>query len=93
MVVNALIVAMKVHANQKGDPMIYHIGSSLRHPVKHGVVIDTFCQYFTTHPWINKNGEPIIVRHMKILDSIASFKRYITLRYLLPLKVPTSMYK
>ncbi|KAJ8440562.1 hypothetical protein Cgig2_028691 [Carnegiea gigantea] len=86
MVVNAIITAMEAHANRAGDPIIYHIGSSLRHPVKFRVIHDTSYQYFTKHPWINKDGRPVIVSHVKVLDSVDSFKRYLTLRYLLPLK-------
>lgn len=86
MVVNAIIVAMEAHANQAGDPIICHIGSSLRHPATLRVIRDTSYQYFNKHPWINKDGRPVIVSHVKFLDSVDSFKRYLTLRYLLPLK-------
>ena len=91
MVVNAIIVAMEAHANKTGDPVIYHIGSSVRNPVKLRVVHDISFQYFTKHPWINTDGKPIIVSHVKVLDSIHSFKGYLTLHYLLPLKVSTPM--
>ena len=91
MVVNAIIVAMEAHANKTGDSVIYHISSSVRNPVKLRVVHDITYQYFTKHPWINKDGKPVIVSRIKFLDSIDSFKRYLTLHYLLPLKVSTPM--
>nr|GFB49272.1 gland-specific fatty acyl-CoA reductase 1 [Tanacetum cinerariifolium] len=43
--------------------------------------------YFTEHPWIEKDGKAVIVGEVKVLKSMASFHRYIALRYLLPLQV------
>ncbi|KAJ8440567.1 hypothetical protein Cgig2_028696 [Carnegiea gigantea] len=86
MVVNAIIVATEAHANQASDPIIYHIGSSLRHSIKFKIIHDTSDQYFSKHPWTNKDGRPVIVSHVKFLAPVDSFKRYLTLRYLLPLK-------
>jgi len=87
MVVNAILVAAVVHANETGDPMIYHVGSSVRNPVRFTALHEVAYNYFTKHPWIDKDGNPIIVGHVKVLGSMASFKRYLTLRYLVPLKV------
>uniref|UniRef100_A0A7C9CTB6 Alcohol-forming fatty acyl-CoA reductase n=2 Tax=Opuntia streptacantha TaxID=393608 RepID=A0A7C9CTB6_OPUST len=89
MVVNAIIVAMEAHTNQANVSIIYHIGSSVKNPVKLKVVHGIFYQYFTKHPWINKDGKPIVASYIKVLDSINSLNRYLTLRYLLPLKTHT----
>lgn len=86
MVANAIIVAAAAHASQAGDAPIYHVGSSVKNPVKFTVLHEVGYHYFTKHPWINKDGEPVKVSHVKVLDSMASFKRYLTLHYLLPLK-------
>lgn len=86
MVANAIIVAAAAHANKKGESTIFHVGSSVKNPMKITLLQETAYQYFTKHPWINKDGEPVIVSHVKLISSVASFKRYLTLRYLLPLK-------
>lgn len=86
MVVNAILVAAAVHANETGEAMIYHVGSSVRNPVRFTVLHEVAYNYFTKHPWINKDGNPIIVGHVKVLGSMASFKRYLTVHYLVPLK-------
>ncbi|KAL0370179.1 UNVERIFIED_CONTAM: Alcohol-forming fatty acyl-CoA reductase [Sesamum angustifolium] len=85
MVVNAMIVAMVAHANQPNET-IYHVGSSVSNPLELGSVQDYGQRYFTKHPWINKEGRPVIVGEVKMLNSMDSFKRYLAIHYLLPLK-------
>ncbi|KAK9079151.1 hypothetical protein SSX86_000821 [Deinandra increscens subsp. villosa] len=87
MVVNAMIASMAAHANQPDPETIYHIGSSISNPVKFSIVQRCGYRYFTEHPWIEKNGKPVIVGEVTVLNSMASFHRYIGLRYLLPLQV------
>ncbi|XP_056689935.1 alcohol-forming fatty acyl-CoA reductase isoform X2 [Spinacia oleracea] len=87
MVVNSIIVAAMVHANQPGNPRIYQIGSSVKNPASLASLHEMAYEYFKRHPWINKDGKPVIVGHVRVLGSMDSFKRYITLHYLLPLKV------
>ncbi|KAL8151153.1 hypothetical protein V2J09_020961 [Rumex salicifolius] len=86
MVVNALLVAMVAHASRPGETMIYHVGSSVRNPIKGEILHETAYSYFSKHPYINKEGKPVIVGHCKVLGSMESFRSYIALRYLLPLK-------
>ncbi|KAD4384298.1 hypothetical protein E3N88_24466 [Mikania micrantha] len=86
MVVNAMIVAIAAHANQTGSEMIYHVGSSVSNPVKFCRIQRCGYRYFTEHPWIGKDGKPVIVGEVTVLNSMASFHRYIGLRYLLPLQ-------
>ncbi|KAL9228563.1 hypothetical protein vseg_004127 [Gypsophila vaccaria] len=86
MVVNAILVAAMAHANDGGGATIYQVGSSVKNPVKFTTLHEMGYQYFKRHPWINKDGNPVIVSHVKVLGSMASFQRYLTLHYLLPLK-------
>lgn len=90
MVANAIIVAAMAHANQSGSPRIYQVGSSVKNPTTLTTLHEVAYRYFKRHPWINKDGKPVIVGHVRVLGSMASFKRYLTLHYLLPLKVFTT---
>ncbi|KAI4313518.1 hypothetical protein L6164_026492 [Bauhinia variegata] len=84
MVVNAIRVAMVANAS-KCSNNIYHVGSSMRNPIKNMNIADYACKYFTETPWMDKNGKPVKVGTFTMLD-MASFKRYIFIHYLLPLK-------
>ncbi|GMH11123.1 hypothetical protein Nepgr_012964 [Nepenthes gracilis] len=87
LVINAIIVAMVAHANQwSAEIAIYQVGSSVRNPIRLTVIQDTAFRYFTKHPWVDKEGKPVIVGQVKVLDSMASFRRHIAIYYLLPLK-------
>ncbi|KAI5412412.1 fatty acyl-CoA reductase 3 [Lathyrus oleraceus] len=87
MVVNAMLVAMVAHANQPSDdPIIYHVGSSVRNPITYRSFREFNYRYFTAKPWINKEGKAVRVGKITMFSSIASFKRYMFIRYLLPLK-------
>ncbi|KAF2321638.1 hypothetical protein GH714_000803 [Hevea brasiliensis] len=61
MVVNAIIVAMVAHANQPCIDIIYHVGSSVRNPMRYSNFKDFLARYFTTKPWIGKKGKPVKV--------------------------------
>ncbi|KAF5205360.1 Fatty acyl-coa reductase [Thalictrum thalictroides] len=86
MVVNAMIVAMVTHLNQSSEH-IYHVGSSMKNPVNPYVFVDYVYDYFLKNPLISKDGKPIKVKKPTILTSVASFQSYMTLHYILPLKV------
>lgn len=86
MVVNAMIVAMVAHANQPCD-IIYHVGSSISNPVLFKDLQSFGLNYFSKNPWINKDGSPVIVGKVTVLSTMASFRRYMAIRYLIPLKV------
>ncbi|GER40406.1 fatty acyl-CoA reductase [Striga asiatica] len=85
MVVNAIIVSMAAHANQP-QQTIYHVGSSVSNPLEFKSIQDYGQRYFTEHPWIDKQGKPVIVGKIKVLNSMESFRRYLYICYLLPLK-------
>ena len=87
MVVNAMIVAIIAHASHQPSEAIYHVGSSMRNPLKYCHLQDYGFRYFSKKPWINKDGKPVIVGKVRVMDSMASFHRYMALRYLLLLKV------
>ncbi|KAK8628978.1 hypothetical protein V6N13_077837 [Hibiscus sabdariffa] len=86
MVVNAMILAMVAAASNQPWGNIYHVGSSMRNPVKYCHVQDFIFRYFSNNPWTSKDGKPVIVGKIRVMDSMASFHRYMALRYLLPLK-------
>ncbi|KAK6138311.1 hypothetical protein DH2020_027957 [Rehmannia glutinosa] len=85
MVVNAMIVSIVAHANQPQET-IYHVGSSVSNPLEFASIQDYGQRYFSKHPWINKEGRPVIVGKVKVLNSMESFRRYLEIHYLLPLK-------
>ncbi|KAK4482693.1 hypothetical protein RD792_009860 [Penstemon davidsonii] len=85
MVVNAMIASMVAHSNEANET-IYHIGSSVSNPIELASLQDYGYRYFSKHPWINKEGKPVIVGKLKILDSMDSFQKYMAIHYLLPLK-------
>ncbi|XP_059430367.1 fatty acyl-CoA reductase 3-like [Corylus avellana] len=85
MVVNAIIVAIVAHANQPCD-IIYQLGSSIRNPMRNINLQDFGFRYFTQKPWISKDGKPVVVGKMLVLSNMDSFRRYMAIRYLLPLK-------
>ncbi|AES67032.2 putative oxidoreductase [Medicago truncatula] len=86
MVVNAIIVAMMAHANQPNDNIIYHVGSSIRNPITYRTFRDYNLRYFTKKPLINKDGKSIKVGNITVFSNIASFRRYMFICYMLPLK-------
>ncbi|GJV52034.1 gland-specific fatty acyl-CoA reductase 1 [Tanacetum coccineum] len=87
MVVNAMIASIAAHANQTSCETIYHVGSSVSNPLQFTTIQQCGYSYFAEHPLIEKDGKAIIVGEVKVLNSMASFHRYIALRYLLPLQV------
>lgn len=91
MVVNAMMVAMAAHANQLCYPddqiAIYQVGSSVSNPIRFSCIQDYALRYFTTNPWIGKDGKPIKVGKVTVLSTMDSFHRYMAIHYLLPLKV------
>ncbi|XP_012075826.2 fatty acyl-CoA reductase 3 isoform X1 [Jatropha curcas] len=87
MVVNTIIAAMMVHANNQPCQVVYHIGSSLGNPIRYSNFRDYLYFYFTNKPWMLQNGKPVKVAKPTILTTMANFHRYIAIRYLPLLKV------
>ncbi|KAL2331939.1 hypothetical protein Fmac_019520 [Flemingia macrophylla] len=87
MVVNEMIVAMVAHAKEPSpSDIIYHVGSSVINPVRYLNLRDYVLKYFTKKPLIDKKGKPIKVGKVTIFSDMASFLKYIYIRYQLPLK-------
>jgi len=55
-------LAMVAHADQKTSGIIYHVGSSLRNPVKLTNLHDFNFRYFRKNPWINRKGARVKVK-------------------------------
>ncbi|KAG9455057.1 hypothetical protein H6P81_007961 [Aristolochia fimbriata] len=85
MVVNSMLVSIAAHLNQTAD-MPYHIGSSVRNPVQYSTMETCSIRYFTARPQIGSDGKPIIPREVPVFTDMESFRRYMTLRYKLPLQ-------
>ncbi|KAJ1440656.1 hypothetical protein SESBI_01722 [Sesbania bispinosa] len=84
MVVNAILVAMEAHANQPYETdIIYHLGSSVSNPVRFSNLQDYSFKYFTAKPYINKDGKPVKVGNVTVLDNMTSFQRYMFIHYFL----------
>ncbi|XP_057456001.1 fatty acyl-CoA reductase 3-like [Lotus japonicus] len=86
MVVNAILVAMVGNADQRPCDMIYHVGSSVANPVRYLNLEDYNFRYFSAKPCKDKEGKLVKVSRVTILDNMPSFRRYMFIRYLLPLK-------
>ncbi|KAG0476965.1 hypothetical protein HPP92_013375 [Vanilla planifolia] len=86
MVASAMIAAMAAHSDQHSQ-FIYHVSSSLRHPVKYSNLEQSGYQYFVKNPRTQSDGKVIKTRRMQILKTMASFHRFMFLRYRIPMEV------
>ncbi|TVU51227.1 hypothetical protein EJB05_02637, partial [Eragrostis curvula] len=86
MVVNAMMVAMAVHWNEKGQVVI-HVTSSLQNPLSTSTTLDMMYRYFSSNPQIGKNGRVIKAKRLHLTNKFASFRTYMFLKYKLPLEV------
>ena len=90
MVVDTMLMVMVVNANQHCSAdsiLIYHVGSSMRNPIKFSNLHKFSYCYFTKNPYIDRNGKAVQISKGTVLTSWAKFQRYMAIRYLLPLKV------
>ncbi|KAM7523083.1 hypothetical protein LguiA_012985 [Lonicera macranthoides] len=88
MVVNSMVVAMAAHSNKPNCHIIYHVGSSLRNPLKYKSIPNISYNYFTKNPWIDQKGKPIKVVKLTMLRTMGGFRMYMGIRYMLMLKAP-----
>ncbi|XP_048560343.1 alcohol-forming fatty acyl-CoA reductase-like [Triticum urartu] len=86
MVVNATLVAMVVHWNDK-QQVIYHVSSSLRNPLTVLVMEDACEDYFNDNPRVLENGKPLKNRRPYLFKGLASFRAYMFLVYKVPLEM------
>ncbi|XP_056158978.1 probable fatty acyl-CoA reductase 4 isoform X2 [Syzygium oleosum] len=82
MVVNAMIVAMAVHANQPSY-MVYHVGSSMCNPLRFSDFRDFSLKYFTDNPLTDEDGKLVKVGKLILVDSMESFQKHLTQYYTL----------
>ncbi|KAI3439473.1 Fatty acyl-CoA reductase [Psidium guajava] len=80
MVVNAMIVAMVIHANRPSC-MIYHVGSSMSNPLRYADFQSFILKYFTDNPLVNEDGKPVKVGKLILVDSMESFQKHLTQHY------------
>ncbi|XP_021821775.1 fatty acyl-CoA reductase 3-like [Prunus avium] len=85
MVVHSMVVAMVANAN-KSSSIIYHVGSSLRNPINFFNIHSFVFRYCTEKPWIGKDGKRAKVGKLKFFKTTATFRMYMKIRFLLPLK-------
>ncbi|XP_030443898.2 probable fatty acyl-CoA reductase 4 [Syzygium oleosum] len=86
MVVNAMIVAMIVHANRPSY-MIYHVGSSMSNPLRYADFQSFILNYFTDNPLANEDGKPVKVGKLILVDGMESLRKHLTQHYTLRSKV------
>ncbi|XP_022944111.1 fatty acyl-CoA reductase 3-like [Cucurbita moschata] len=87
MVVNAIIMAISAHKLQPSrHTIIYHVSSSMRNSISNINSLNYILRYFTEKPWINKDGKTIKIKKLTLFNDLASFYRYMTIRYLVLLK-------
>ncbi|KAM3399279.1 hypothetical protein ACQJBY_004586 [Aegilops geniculata] len=90
MVINATLVAMAVHWDDKHH-IIYHVSSSLRNPLT-GLVIEDACEdYFNSNPRMLESGKALKNRRPYLFKGLASFRAYMLLVYRLPLEMLHAM--
>lgn len=82
MVVNAMIVAMAVHANRPAY-RIYHVGSSMSNPLRYADFQNSVLNYFTDNPLADEDGKPVEVGKLILVDSMESFQKHLTQYYTL----------
>ncbi|PIN07370.1 Acyl-CoA reductase [Handroanthus impetiginosus] len=85
MLVNSMLVAMASQSSQ--ELKIYHVGSSLRNPIKFKELKWIMYHYLKKNPLVDNGSKPIKVGKPTILSSMASFQRYIKIHYLPFLKI------
>ncbi|GLJ37412.1 hypothetical protein SUGI_0760010 [Cryptomeria japonica] len=86
MVANCMIASIARNSSQCGLH-IYHVGSSHANPLKDTTSRDYWYNYFSAHPCTSENGSIVRVKKLRYLESMADFKFYMTLYYLIPFQI------
>uniref|UniRef100_A0A7N0VJK8 Fatty acyl-CoA reductase n=1 Tax=Kalanchoe fedtschenkoi TaxID=63787 RepID=A0A7N0VJK8_KALFE len=86
MVASSIIVAISAHADKPGVT-IYHLGSSSKNPLKLSSIVQWCYMYFSQHPLIGMDGKTVMVRKFKLLNTMKAFHKYLSLHYIIPLKM------
>ncbi|ONK72607.1 uncharacterized protein A4U43_C04F21170 [Asparagus officinalis] len=74
MVVNATLAALAKHGQRMENGMqIYHVGSSVAHPLLIKDLVSSFYEHFEATPCFDSNGKPIVVSPFKLFIDKADF--------------------
>uniref|UniRef100_A0A804P171 Fatty acyl-CoA reductase n=1 Tax=Zea mays TaxID=4577 RepID=A0A804P171_MAIZE len=90
MVVNAMMVAMAAHSEERGQQTsIYHLTSSVRHPAPYAVLAECGRRYFLHNPLRSggKNSEPVRPSRMRFFRTLPGFRAYMAIKFRLPLEI------
>ncbi|KAL3850314.1 hypothetical protein ACJIZ3_012196 [Penstemon smallii] len=83
MVVNSMLAAMATHSTQPSEFIIYHIGSSLRNPIKYKDMQCLILQFLKKNPLMFDNrGKPIKLSKLVTLNTMTKFRGYIATHYM-----------
>ncbi|GLJ37414.1 hypothetical protein SUGI_0760030 [Cryptomeria japonica] len=85
-VANCMIASIARNASQSGLS-VYHVASSNMNPLKYNVIVDASYNYFSAHPCTSRNGRIVRVKKLQSLESMSTFKLYMTLYNRIPLQV------
>ncbi|CAN6557198.1 unnamed protein product [Malus baccata var. baccata] len=85
MVVNSIISAMVVNANQSSI-VIYHVRSSFGNPIQFCDIHNFVFRHFTKSPWVNKDGNAVKVGKCTMFRTMASFRMYMQICFMIPLQ-------
>ncbi|GJN13675.1 hypothetical protein PR202_gb00405 [Eleusine coracana subsp. coracana] len=86
MVVNAMMVAMAIHWNKKGQVVI-HVSSSLHNPLSISSAVEMAYNYLSANPQIGKNGRNFKAKRLHLIKRFSIFKAYMFVKYKLPIEV------
>ncbi|KAL6844828.1 hypothetical protein ACP4OV_025487 [Aristida adscensionis] len=84
-VVNAMLCIISCHPQESSD-FIYHIGSSMRNPLRIGELLHAMYRYFTEKPFISADGEVVKVKPPNVPPTMASFYEQMEIHYKVPLQ-------
>ncbi|XP_066390418.1 fatty acyl-CoA reductase 1-like isoform X3 [Miscanthus floridulus] len=84
-VVNAMLCIISCHPQGPLD-LIYHIGSSMRNPLKIGDLVHAMFRYFLERPFVSAEGEVIKVKQLVVPATMDSFYEHMDIHYKMPLE-------
>ena len=67
--------------------LIYHIGSSMRNPLKIGDLVHAMFRYFLERPFVSAEGEVIKVKQLVVPATMDNFYEHMNIHYKMPLEV------
>ncbi|WVZ65313.1 hypothetical protein U9M48_014698 [Paspalum notatum var. saurae] len=82
---DSVVNAISCHRQGPLD-LIYHIGSSMRNPLKIGELVHVMFRYFSEKPFVSAAGEVIKVKQPIVPASMSSFYEHMDVHYKVPLQ-------